>query len=191
MFETMLAAALQPVYDRLTELEEANERGGRRTRQAIQLGVVKKLVGTRVVIQIGKAHTPPIKWFSLWAGEAMTWRAPSAGEMALVLNYGSGDRNTSSIALVGVDSERYPFPVDDPNLVHQKLGDTGALLEWKLDEGALRIVAPGGTLLDTPLLDCTGEVKDAVRTMSADRGIYNGHRHPLNSPNVDPTEQKQ
>ena len=135
MFEAMLAAALQPVYDRLTELEEANERGGRRTRQAIQLGVVKKLVGTRVVIQIGKAHTPPIKWFSLWAGEAMTWRAPSEGEMALVLNYGSGDRNTSSIALVGVDSERYPFPVDDPNLVHQKLGNTGALLEWKLDEG--------------------------------------------------------
>lgn len=111
--------------------------------------------------------------------------------MALVLNYGSGDRNTSSIALVGVDSERYPFPVDDPNLVHQKLGDTGALLEWKLDEGALRIVAPGGTLLDTPLLDCTGEVKDSVRTMSADRDIYNGHLHPLNSPNVDPTEQKQ
>lgn len=191
MFETMLAAALQPVYDRLTELEEANERGGRRTRQAIQLGVVKKLVGTRVVIQIGKAHTPPIKWFSLWAGEAMTWRAPSEGEMALVLNYGSGDRNTSSIALVGVDSERYPFPVDDPNLVHQKLGDTGALLEWQLDTGALLIKAPGNIVLDTPLLDCTGEVKDAVRTMSADRGIYNGHRHPLNSPNVDPTEQKQ
>lgn len=191
MFETMLAAALQPVYDRLTELEEANERGGRRTRQAIQLGVVKKLKGTRVVIQIGKAHTPPIKWFSLWAGEAMTWRAPSEGEMALVLNYGSGDRNTSSIALVGVDSERYPFPVDDPNLVHQKLGDTGALLEWQLDKGALRIKAPGNIVFDTPLLDCTGEVKDAVRTMSADRKIYNGHLHPLNSPNVDPTEQKQ
>lgn len=191
MFETMLAAALQPVYDRLTELEEANERGGRRTRQAIQLGVVKKLVGTRVVIQIGKAHTPPIKWFSLWAGEAMTWRAPSEGEMALVLNYGSGDRNTSSIALVGVDSERYPFPVDDPNLVHQKLGDTGALLQWQLDTGALLIKAPGNIVLDTPLLDCTGEVKDSVRTMSADRDIYNGHLHPLNSPNVDPTEQKQ
>ena len=81
--------------------------------------------------------------------------------------------------------------MDDPNLVHQKLGDTGALLEWKLDEGALRIVAPGGTLLDTPLFDCTGEVKDAVRTMSADRGIYNGHDHPHGDPTVGKVNQKQ
>ena len=52
-----------------------------------------------------------------------------------------------------------------------------------------KFVFPAGTLIETPLLTCTkdmlvkgnikadGEITDKVRAMSADRLIYNGHKH--------------
>lgn len=187
----MFAQMLAPIYDRLAELESALESGARQGRNAIQLGTVAKVVnGRRVVIAIGKASTPAIKWFALWAGDVIEYRCPSVGEMALVLNYGSGDNNQSSIALVGIPSDAFPLPADDPNLVHQKIGSL-ASLTWNKETGGLKITAPGGVEWDTPLVSCTGDIKDKVRTMAEDRDIHNGHDHPHGDPTVGKANQKQ
>lgn len=192
MIEQMLQSYLQPVYDRLTELESSQESGARQGRNAIQLGRVASVVdGKRVVIAVGKASTPAIKWFALWAGEVIEYRCPSVGEMALVLNYGSGDNSQSSIALVGIPSDAFPLPVNDPDLVHQQIGPL-ASLTWRKSDGYLTINAPGGTKLITPLLDVPeGDIKDQVRTMAADRDIYNDHDHFHGSPKTSPANQKK
>lgn len=176
MIEQVIDAKLAPLIDRLAELEEMLESGARRGRNAIQLGTVVKVVGKRVVIAMGKARTPPIKWFAVAAGDVIECRYPSKGEMALVLNYGSGDRNSSAIALVGIPSDQFPLPSDDQNLVIRKIGPLG-WEEWNKETGALLIRAPEWIKMDTKLLECTGEIKDKVRTMSEDREIYNDHGH--------------
>jgi len=176
MFEQLIDSKLAPLMDRLAQLEEELESGARRGRNGIQLGTVAKVVGQRVVITLGKASTPPIKWFACVAGDVIECRYPSVGEMALVLNYGSGDRNSSAIALVGIPSDQFPLPSSDPNKVIRKIGDNG-WEEWDKVSGALTIKAPGGVKFDTPTLESTGEVKDKVRAMSEDRTIYNGHDH--------------
>lgn len=176
MFEQLIDSKLAPIFDKLSEIEEALESGSRRGRNAIQLGTVVKVVGKRVVIAMGKARTPPIKWFAVAAGDVIECRYPSKGEMALVLNYGSGDRNSSAIALVGIPSDQFPLPSDDQNLVIRKIGPLG-WEEWNKETGTLLIRAPEWIKMDTKLLECTGEIKDKVRTMSEDRAIYNDHGH--------------
>lgn len=190
MLEQYIEQKLAPLIDRLAELEEQLESGARRGRNAIQMGTVAKVVGQRVVIAIGKARTPPIKWFACAAGDVIEWRYPSQGELALVLNYGSGDRNTSSIALVGIPSDRFPLPSSDPNKVVRKIGALG-MEEWDKETGKLTVTAPGGVKFVTPEVNSTGELSDATRSVSADRGIYNGHDHPHGDPTVGQPNQKQ
>lgn len=190
MFEQLIESKLVPLIDRLATLEEELESGARRGRNSIQLGTVVQVVGQRVVIAMGKAKTPPIKWFACVAGDVIECRYPSEGEMALVLNYGSGDRNSSAIALVGIPSDQFPLPSADPNLVIRKIGSKG-WEEWNKETGALTIKAPGGVKFETPMLESTGEVKDKIRAMSADRTIYNGHDHPHGDPTVGKPNQKQ
>lgn len=176
MFEQFIEQKLAPLMDRLAELEEQIESGARRGRNAIQMGTVAKVVGQRVVIAIGKARTPPIKWFATSAGDVIEWRTPSVGELALVLNYGSGDRNTSSIALVGIPSDQFPLPSSDPNKVVRKIGALG-MEEWDKETGKLTVTAPGGVEFVTREVHSTGEMSDATRSMSEDREIYNDHDH--------------
>lgn len=176
MFEQLIESKLAPLMDRLATLEEELESGARRGRNSIQLGTVVQVVGQRVVIAMGKAKTPPIKWFACVAGDVIECRYPSEGEMALVLNYGSGDRNSSAIALVGIPSDQFPLPSTDQSKVIRKVGALG-WEEWDKVTGSLTIKAPHFVKFDTALLQCTGEIQDKVRAMSADRTIYNGHDH--------------
>ena len=190
MFEQLIDSKLAPLMDRLAQLEEDLESGARRGRNGIQLGTVAKVVGQRVVITLGKARTPPIKWFACVAGDVIECRYPSVGEMALVLNYGSGDRNSSAIALVGIPSDQFPLPSADQTKVIRKIGALG-WEEWDKATGKLIVKAPGGVEFVTPLLHSTGEMSDKIRAMSADRTIYNGHDHPHGDPTVGKPNQKQ
>lgn len=190
MIEQLIDSKIQPLLDRITSLEEEIESGARRGRNAISLGRVVKVVGDRVVIAIGKAKTPAIKWFALAAGDVIECRYPSVNEMALVLNYGSGDRTTSSIALVGIPSDEFPLPSKDQNLVIRKVGPLG-WEEWDKEKGTLTFRAPEKVRFETKLLECTGDVKDKVRTMSADRDIYNDHDHPETQVTTQKPNQRQ
>ena len=190
MIEQLISSMLAPLMDRISDIESDLESGARRGRNSIQLGTVSKVVGQRVVIAMGKARTPPIKWFALAAGDVIECRYPSQGEIALVLNYGSGDRNSSAIALIGIPSDQFPLPSDNQNLVIRKIGPLG-WEEWDKETGSLTIKAPPFIRLETALLDCTGEVRDKTRSMSEDRKIYNGHDHPHGDPTVGKPNQKQ
>ncbi len=190
MIEQLVSSMLAPLMDRISEIEAELENGARRGRNAIQMGTVAKVVGYRVVIAIGKAKTPAIKWFACAAGDVTEWRTPSVGELALVLNYGSGDRNTSSIALVGIPSDQFPLPSSDPNKVVRKIGALG-MEEWDKETGKLTVTAPGGVEFVTSEVHSTGELSDATRSVSADRKIYNGHDHPHGDPTVGKPNQKQ
>jgi phage baseplate assembly protein gpV len=190
MIEQLVSSMLAPLIDRISEIESELESGARRGRNAIQMGTVVEVVDQRVVIAIGKARTPPIKWFACAAGDVIECRYPSQGELALVLNYGSGDRNTSSIALVGIPSDQFPLLSSDPNKVARKIGALG-MEEWDKETGKLTVTAPGGVEFVTSEVHSTGEMSDATRSMSADRKIYNDHDHPHGDPLVGKVNQKQ
>jgi phage gp45-like len=61
-----------------------------------------------------------------------------------------------------------------------------AAVSMTLTSPTITLRASTKVLLDTPLVQATGEIEDHVRTMSGDRSIYNGHHH-ANS--TTPTEQ--
>lgn len=60
-------------------------------------------------------------------------------------------------------------------------------------QGNMAVIAPGGVLIDTPLLACTGEIQDALSSMSLIRNTYNIHTHPnvMNGPGTAPPTTEQ
>ncbi|MGE9755583.1 hypothetical protein ACQP3R_22565 [Bacillus inaquosorum] len=177
MLDEAIQRHLTPLLDRLTYLEEQIEGGERQGRNAIQLGLIRELVdGQRVVVEFSKdSFTPPIKWAAMACGETAFYRAPSVGEMALVLNWGDGERFTSSVAIVGIASTKYPLPSADPNKVIEKIGAHG-WVEWNVETGELLVKAKRITF-DAEEVHATHELSDGVRKISQDRGIYDGHDH--------------
>ncbi|MGL5370791.1 MAG: hypothetical protein ACRDBF_07170, partial [Plesiomonas shigelloides] len=123
IIDQMLSMRLSPLLDRIAALEELIETGRRRSNNGILLGKIKSVTGSRCVVSVGKNNTPLIKWFSSAAGDVAYYREPSVGETALLLNYGAGDNLQGCVALVGIDSDDFPFPTDDPNLVYTKVAD--------------------------------------------------------------------
>lgn len=63
-------------------------------------------------------------------------------------------------------------------------------MEWLLGKES-SVTAPSGAKFITPILESTGQVKDSVRTMSADRMIYNMHTHMgFHGPTTPPIQSK-
>lgn len=113
---------------------------------------------------------------------------PLAGAEYIVLPVGG---NTKHSVVVASGDGRYRLQVadgevalytDEGDCIHLK---RGRLIEVKTD--TLVISATTKIVLDTPLVDASGEVKDKVRTMQADRDIYNQHVHG-NSPKPSPLQ---
>lgn len=122
---------------------------------------------------------------------------PHPGAEAAVV-FAAGDRSHGLI--VAVDDRRYRMKnlQQGEVAVYTDEGDyiklaRGRVIEIvagdKLDVTAPEVVVKASTsvTLDTPTVHCTGdfsadgEVSDGVRSMSADRAIYNGHNHPGDS----------
>lgn len=118
------------------------------------------------------------------------WRYPSQGELALVLNYGSGDRNTARLrwsASPLTNSLSHP-------VIRTRLSERSAPLAWRCgtrrqESSRSRRQAALSSL--PTLVHSTGELSDATRSMSEDREIYNGHDHPHGEPTVGKPNQKQ
>nr|WP_255091636.1 phage baseplate assembly protein V [Vibrio aestuarianus] len=69
----------------------------------------------RIKVKFGDNETPFIKWFSACAGDVAEYRLPSLGEQVVLINVGGGDNSTTSIALVGVPSDKFPLPTNNPD----------------------------------------------------------------------------
>lgn len=183
MFDSLLRMHLGPVKEELAELQEGVEAGRRQGNNLIQKGVIASAPGgTRVIVDLGENKTPPIQFLVPAAGVTSTYRCPSPGEIAIVLNFGAGDGFDSCIALCGLASTAFPLASDNPAEVVTKFGDS-AYTRVNVETGAMEVCAKGGvTFVDTPFVkNQDGDVADKVRTMADDRKIYDGHNHPGDS----------
>ena len=184
---------LSPVHEALAELQGAAEDNRRQGNNLICKGVVKTAPGgKRVVVEIGENTTPPIQFMVPAAGVTSHYRCPSPGEIAIVLNFGSGDDFSSSVALCGLFSDSFPFPTENPDEVMTAYGDK-AYTKVDVASGKMTIHAEGGVeFVGTPEVKNTdGEMADQVRAMSGDRQIYDGHDHDGVHGKTSPANQKQ
>lgn len=198
LLEQVVREMLNPYLERMEELSTEVEELRRRQQLMIRLGQVSQIGKGNQTIKVahGDLTTPFIKWFSQSAGRVSSYRCPTVGEQALILNFGGGNSGAQSIALVGIDSSQFPFPTDKPAQVITMYGDQCAQI-WDMDEGTLTLKAAKKIILDTKLVQATkdvnavGEVSDHTRSMQDDRNIYNGHTHPTGKPNTStPNETK-
>lgn len=60
----------------------------------------------------------------------------------------------------------------DGHFIHLKNGKV-----IRMEAQVIELVASQKVVVDSPLLDASGEVKDAVGTLSAMRGVFNAHHH--------------
>ncbi|MCS6237139.1 phage baseplate assembly protein V [Shewanella baltica] len=198
LLEQVVREMLNPYLERMEELSAEVEELRRRQQLMIRLGQVSQIGKGNKTIKVahGDLTTPFIKWFSQSAGRVSSYRCPTVGEQALILNFGGGNTGAQSIALVGIDSSQFPFPSDKPAQVVTMYGDQCAQM-WDMDEGTLTLKAAKKIILDTKLVqatkdvDAAGEVSDHTRSMQDDRDIYNGHQHPNSNPKTQAPEQKQ
>lgn len=198
MLELLVREMLGPYLERIEELSAELEELRRRQQLMIRLGCVSEIHESNKLVKVthGDLTTPYIKWFAQSAGQVSHYRCPTKGEQALILNFGGGNTGAQSIALVGIDSTMFPFPIDNPDQVVTAYGDKCAEI-WDMAAGTLTLRASEQITLDTKLVHATkdvkadGEVSDHTRSMQADRDIYNGHQHPSGSPKTGAPEQQQ
>ncbi|WP_054062727.1 phage baseplate assembly protein V [Pseudomonas asplenii] len=115
--------------------------------------------------------------------------APLAGAEYIVIPVGG---STNHAVVVASEDGRYRLAVqggevalytDEGDYVHMK---RGRVIEVETD--TLRIKATTKVIFDTPVIETTGDIKgageiaDRVRSMQADRDIYNVHGHNQGPP---------
>lgn len=158
-------------FARMDELE-------RRLRNLNIAGRVSEIhpSGKLIKVAYGNRHTGFIHWFAMAAGEIADYRCPSIGEQCMLLNYGGGVDSSQVWALCGIPSDQFPLPGDgDP--AKRITAYASGVLETVETSGKVTIKAATKVDVDTPELHGTGEVSDKKRTMTADRAIFDGHKH--------------
>lgn len=159
--------------DLLARIEEIE----RRLRNMNVAGVVDAINpdGKSIRVKFGDRKTGWIKWIATAAGEIADYRCPSVGEQCLLLNYGGGVDSNQVWALCGVPSDAFPLPGSDPAKRIVKYG--AGVLETIENSGTVTTKASVKINADVPEFHGTGEVSDKKRTLTADRAIFDGHKH--------------
>ncbi|MDC5718264.1 phage baseplate assembly protein V [Vibrio europaeus] len=182
LVEQLIQNKTQPLAEQLVEMADEIEELNRRLNQMIRFGTVIEINSdeTLIKVQHGKNETKFIKWFTLASGEMNQYRCPSKGELALLLDISSGV-SSNYLALCGWEGEKFPFPIKNAKQAITQFGPLEFL--WDSEAETITIKAPKKIILDTELVESTGDVADQVRTMSEDRELYNAHdNHPGNTP---------
>lgn len=158
-------------FSRMDEIE-------RRLRNLNIAGRVSEIhpSGKLIKVSYGNRNTDWIIWFATAAGDIADYRCPSLGEQCLLLNYGGGLDSSQVWALCGVPSDQFPLPGDgDP--AKRVTAYASGVVETIENSGKVTLKAVTKVDVDTPELHGTGEVSDKKRTMTADRAIFDGHKH--------------
>ena len=157
LIEAMVRDILQPYLDRIEELSEETEDLRRRLQSIIRLGRVIAVheSGSLVKVQHGQLKTPFIRWFAYAAGETSDYRCPSIGEQAVLLNYGAGNNGTQTVALIGLFSDNFPAPSNDPNEIVRCYPD-GSLVSYHAKNHLLKVEVKGDVVVN---VDKTAKVK--------------------------------
>lgn len=142
----------------------------------IRLAVVEKANANTVDVKTGDNRATGIPFFVHCAGRVSHYRRPSVGEQCILINLGSGDNLNNAVALMGLSSTQFPSPTTQENEVMTDYGG-GMTERYNLNSGKLTAYYPGGVEMYAPDFKNHGEITDSVRSMSADRAIYNEHHH--------------
>lgn len=130
MLDALLRMQLGPIIERLAEMEAEIEDLHRRAENYCRIGICQTVDAASNTCQVshGGLLTPAIRFFNPSAGAQSESRIPSVGEQCLLLNYGSGESGAQSVALFGLNSDRFPPASTIPTLtrrVHQDGSESG------------------------------------------------------------------
>ncbi|WP_262140258.1 phage baseplate assembly protein V [Pseudomonas sp. Marseille-Q5117] len=130
MFDTLLRMQLGPIIERLAEMEAEIEDLHRRAESFCRIGICQSVDAASNTCQVshGGLLTPAIKFFNPSAGAQSESRIPTVGEQCLLFNYGSGESGAQTVALFGLNSDRFPPASTVPTLtrrVHQDGSESG------------------------------------------------------------------
>jgi len=121
MFDALLRMQLGPIIERLAEMEAEIEDLHRRAESFCRIGVCLEVDAASNTCKVshGGLVTPAIRFFNPSAGAQSESRIPSVGEQCLLLNYGSGESGAQSVALFGLNSDRFPPVATVPTLTRR------------------------------------------------------------------------
>lgn len=130
MFDALLRMHMAPIIERLAEMEAEIEDLHRRAESYCRIGICQEVdAGSNTCrVSHGGLLTPAIKFFNPSAGAQSESRIPTVGEQCLLFNYGSGESGAQSVALFGLNSDRFPPTSTVPTLtrrVHQDGSESG------------------------------------------------------------------
>lgn len=110
MFDALLRLQLGPIIERLAEMETELEDLYRRTDSLCRIGVCQEVDASSNTCRVshGELLTPAIRFFNPSAGAQSESRIPSVGEQCLLLNHGGGEGSAQSVALFGLNGNRFP-----------------------------------------------------------------------------------
>ncbi|SDU83850.1 phage baseplate assembly protein V [Pseudomonas mucidolens] len=110
MFDALLRLQLTPIIERLAQMETQLEDLYRRAESFCRIGVCQEVDAPSNTCKVshGELLTPAIRFFNPSAGAQTETRIPTVGEQCLLLNYGGGEGGAQSVALFGLNSDRFP-----------------------------------------------------------------------------------
>ena len=177
----------------------------------IRIGTISSVdhEGARCRVKVGELETNGLRWIATRAGTTLDWDPPTVGEQVVLLSPG-GDLS-AGVILTGLFQQAHAAPAAEAALWKRVFPD-GAEIQYDHESHVADITLPGGAVLNLASdggvnitgdvaingnLDVTGNahadgnVSDAVRSMVADRDIYNQHKHPETGGETEATQQQQ
>ena len=170
MFDALLRLQLAPIVERLAQMETQLEDLYRRAESFCRIGVCQEVdaASNTCKVRHGELLTPAIRFFNPSAGAHTETRIPTVGEQCLLLNYGGGEGGGQSVALFGLNSDRFPPLSSVASLTSRRYQDgtqsaydaAGHILDWsngptafsgsreqvELSLGAARLVMTAATI---------------------------------------------
>ncbi|MGJ7514308.1 phage baseplate assembly protein V [Pseudomonas baetica] len=141
MFDALLRLQLGPIIERLAEMETELEDLYRRTDSLCRIGVCQEVDASSNTCRVshGELLTPAIRFFNPSAGAQSESRIPSVGEQCLLLNHGGGEGSAQSVALFGLNGNRFPPASTQASLTRRLYqdgtesgyDDASHVLHWK------------------------------------------------------------
>lgn len=140
MFDALLRLQLAPIVERLAQMETQLEDLYRRAESFCRIGVCQEVdaASNTCKVRHGELLTPAIRFFNPSAGAQTETRIPTVGEQCLLLNYGGGEGGGQSVALFGLNSDRFPPRSSVASLTSRRYPDgtqsaydaAGHVLDW-------------------------------------------------------------
>lgn len=140
MFDALLRLQLAPIVERLAQMETQLEDLYRRAESFCRIGVCQEVdaASNTCKVRHGELLTPAIRFFNPSAGAQTETRIPTVGEQCLLLNYGGGEGGGQSVALFGLNSDRFPPLSSVASLTSRRYPDgtqsaydaAGHVLDW-------------------------------------------------------------